>query len=210
MAIVSVSRTSITDEGRSRSLIAVSPATEELGGMVLLTPTSIASTGTGNSSSIGANGSVTFSACETLSLNGVFSATYDNYMVVIRGNNASATDINYRLRVSGSDNSTASSYTSQYLQGSSTTVSGGRVSTNYGQAGFWGSTQRAGLTWNIYGPFLAQPTALRTVGLQDSSSAATYDIASTHNQSTSYDGFTIIVNGSNGSGLISVYGLKGA
>ena len=74
-------------------------------GLHLITPTSIASTGTGNSSSINTNGSVTFSTCATLSLNGVFSADYDNYMIVMRhvGSDASAFNIDLRLRLSGTD-----------------------------------------------------------------------------------------------------------
>ena len=48
-------------------------------GMVLLKPTSIAHSGT--SASIGANGQVTFTAVTSLSLNGVFSADFDNFLL---------------------------------------------------------------------------------------------------------------------------------
>jgi hypothetical protein len=210
MAIVSVSRTSITDEGRSRSLIAVSPA-EVIGGMVLITPTSIVSTGTGNSSSIGANGSVEFSSCATLSLNGVFSATYDNYMVAIRFDPSADVDIQMRLRASGTDNSTASSYVTQYIYATSTSVTSYRSSAGTIAAFLWGrNVQRNGATANFYGPYLAQPTAFRTVSVDDVSSASLIDVAGTHNQSTAYDGFTLTVNGGTFDGLVSVYGLVGA
>lgn len=211
MAIVSVSRTSITDEGRSRSLIAVSPA-EVIGGMVLITPTSIASTGTGNSSSINANGSVTFSSCETLSLNGVFTSEYDNYMVVCRSlRGGTAVDSIYgRLRVSGTDNSTASSYVYQYVYASGTTVAGARTTDNKGYFYASGSTQRSGFSSYIYGPNLAQPTAVRTVGVSGYLDAYLEDQAFTHNQSTAYDGFTMLMgSGTTLTGLVSVYGLGG-
>jgi len=98
-------------------------------GLVVMTPTSIASTGTGNSSSINADGSVDFASCATLSLNGVFTSSYDNYMVVMRSvasNNAETGNI--RLRASGSDNSTASSYTRQYIAANGTSVTANRTS----------------------------------------------------------------------------------
>lgn len=181
---------------------------EILGGMVLMTPTSITSTGSGNSSSITSNGSVTFSSCETVSLNGVFTVDYENYVIYVRGNNSSAADVNFRYRASGTDN-TSSGYTSQYLQSSGGTISANRTTTTYAQAGFWGSTQRAGMALYVYRPFLSRFTLSRSNGMQDSSSAANYDIGCLHNQGTSYDGLTFIINGSSGSGLISVYGLVG-
>jgi hypothetical protein len=181
---------------------------EELGGMVLLTPTSIAHSGT--SASIGANGSVEFTACSSLSLNGVFSADYDNYMVAIRCVATSSFEgLNYRLRVSGADNSTASSYVSQRITASSTTISGGRSTNNYGVVIQVDDEQRSGGQWNIYGPYLAQPTAARGVNVNGQTGAAMVDWASTHNQSTSYDGFTFYPASGNFTGLVSVYGLVG-
>ena len=178
-------------------------------GLELIKPTSIASTGTGNSSSINTNGSVTFSSCATLSLNGVFSSTYDNYMIVLRFTNASGTTtLQYRLRASGTDNSTASSYVTQELTADSTSVLGGRYTANLAYFGTAYATQRSGLVMNVYGPFLAQPTASRSVTVGDSSSAYFYDAAHTHNQSTSYDGLTVLLSAGTISGLVCVYGMR--
>jgi len=178
-------------------------------GLHLITPTSIASTGTGNSSSISANGSVTFDNCATLSLNGVFSADYDNYTIVMRFTNASGTTTTqFRWRASGTDNSTASSYVTQELTANSTTVLGGRYTANLGYFGTAYATQRSGLVMNVYGPYLAQPTASRSVTVGDSSSAYFYDAAHTHNQSTAYDGMTILLSASSISGLLCVYGMR--
>ena len=186
-------------------------AGEELGGMVLLTPSSIAYTGT--SASIGANGSVTFTAVSSLSLNGVFSADYDNYMIVcqnLRG--GTAVDIIYaRLRASGTDNSTAGSYTYQYLYASSTTVGAARVSATEGIWYASGGVQRSGFTSYLYGPYLAQPTAIRSVGASGQNNAYIEDEAFTHNQSTAYDGFSMFMGaGTTLTGLVSVFGLVGA
>jgi hypothetical protein len=185
----------------------VSP--EELGGMVLLTPTSVAYTGT--SATIGVNGSVDFTACSVLSLNGVFSADYDNYMIVMRyvglvGN----LNMYLRLRSGGSDNATASSYTAQNLAADDTTVAASRFTADYTRFAGAYTTQRDGMVTNLYGPFLAQPTAGRNTKVFGYLGAYLDDVAFTHNQSTSYDGFTLLVSGNSFTGLISVYGLVGA
>jgi len=187
-------------------------AGEELGGMVLITPTSIASTGTGNSSSIGANGSVEFSSCATLSLNGVFSATYDNYMISMRSSRSANSEAVYlRMRVGGVDESSASNYyTHQRLLATSTTVAGARTTTNLARIGDNSSTARNGHSLNLYGPYLAQPTAGRSVVVSGESSGVLDNYAFTHSLSTSYDGFTVYVTTDTFSGLISVYGLVGA
>ena len=211
MAVVSVSRTSIAGDGRSRSLIAVSPA-EELGGMQLVTPTSIAYSGT--SASIGANGSVEFSAVTSLSLNGVFTGDYDNYMVVVRflGTTGNV-GLFARLRTSGTDAS-GTDYTFQRLLAESTTVNGARTSSaNYARLSSTNNGVYHGFTTNIYGPYLAQPTAYRTVTVEGEGGARMLDYAGTHGLSTSYDGLTVypeVSVSSTFSGLVSVYGLVGA
>ena len=179
-----------------------------INGLVVMTPTSIASTGTGNSSSIGANGEVTFSSCATLSLNGVFTSSYDNYMIVMRHSNTDDWAVRFRLRASGTDNSTTSSYVSQYWFAASTSVSAERTTVNYGTWGARGNTQRAGFTAYLFGPNLAQPTAWRSVMADDYQSAAVTDFAGTHNQSTSYDGVNLIASGGSFTGAVTVYGFN--
>jgi len=146
-------------------------------------------------------------------LNGVFTSEYDNYMVVIRLTVASASgdNISFRLRASGTDNSTASSYVSQYLYAGSTTVIGARQTLSYGQLTYAYAGTEMGFSTNLYGPYLTQPTAFRTVAVSNDASALVYDYAGTHNQSTAYDGITIgNIGGSRTiSGLVSVYGLGG-
>lgn len=178
-------------------------------GLHLITPTSIVSTGSGNSSSINTNGSVTFSSCETLSLNGVFSADYDNYMVVMRFSaTSSAANFNIRLRASGADNSTASSYVLQYIDATSTTVGASRTTSNLASFGGAYSAQRSGTVTTFFGPHLAQPTAFRTVSAYGYLDAYIYDTAITHNQSVSYDGFTVYPATGSVSGLVAVYGMR--
>jgi len=175
-------------------------------GLVVMTPSSIAYSGT--SASINADGSVVFSACTSLSLNGVFTSDYDNYMVAIRGvSNTALNALVYRLRASGTDNSTASSYTRQYVLASSTSVSAARDSANQGQSMAL-DTLESGQTFYLFGPYLAQPTAIRTVAADSNSDARVLDYAVTHNQSTAYDGITVYPASGNMTGLLTVFGFN--
>lgn len=185
-----------------------------MNGLYLIKPTSIASTGTGNSSSISANGSVTFSSCATLSLNGVFSADFDNYMIVCRATHNATTTSSYeglrhRFRSAGTDNATASSYTLQGVIADGTSLTSSRASYDFGALGSlaWNTNKHNGFVSYIYAPFLSQPTAYRTVTAVGYLGAYIYDLAGTHNQSTSYDGITMYVTAVSFTGLVSVYGL---
>jgi hypothetical protein len=175
-------------------------------GLVVMTPSSIAYSGT--SASINADGSVVFSACTSLSLNGVFTGDYDNYMVTMRAVGNTPSDARLRMRVSGTDNSTASSYVMQYLEGSGTSVAGARSTTDSAAVFTTSNTQRDGMLLYIFGPYLSQPTAMRTAGVMGYQNAYIQDKAATHNQSTSYDGFTLFHNSNNMTGLLTVFGFN--
>jgi hypothetical protein len=176
-------------------------------GLILLKPTSIAYTGT--SATVSANGSVSFSAISSLSLNGVFSADYDNYMVVFRASNNSTTTVAARLRSAGTDNSTGSSYVREALRVLGSSLSGQRATGNYWDIFVVGyATQRVGAVGYLYGPYLSQPTAFRTVGAYDYLGASMYDSAGTHSQSDSYDGITLLPNAGSFTGRVAVYGMR--
>jgi hypothetical protein len=177
-------------------------------GLILLTPTSIAYTGT--SATISANGSVSFSACTALSLNDVFSADYDNYMMVVRSTLSSASYINLRFRASGTDDSTTDSYTEQRIYAENTSIGGSRWSYNYVTIHYATSGLQSGAIGFIYGPYLTQPTAMRYTNVANiPGGAGLRDFAHTHNQSSSYDGFTFLAYGSPSfSGRVAVYGMR--
>jgi hypothetical protein len=177
-------------------------------GMVLVKPTSITHSGT--SATLGANGQVTFSAVTSLSLNGVFTADFDNYAVVIAGSPATSEDLVVRLRAAGSDNSTANSYVFQQLDANSTTVTGARTTTTRARlVTFYTDVAANGATSYFYGPFLAQPTAYRSVVVSSSGSARIQEYAGTHNQSVSYDGLTIFGDNTLAfTGKLAVYGVR--
>jgi hypothetical protein len=177
-------------------------------GLELITPTSIVVTGAGSSATINAGGSVTFATAATLSLNGVFTSAYDNYVIDMRhvGSSGTATTIDMRFRASGTDAS-GSNYTRQFIFAGGTTISGDRATSTLARIGSIVSTQRSGHTLFAYGPALAQPTAARAVSVEGTDNARILDCAFTHSVSTAYDGFTLIPVSGSFTGLIKVYGL---
>lgn len=178
-----------------------------INGLVVMTPTSITYSGT--SASINADGSVDFSAVTELTLNGIFTGDYDNYMIALRGTTSVSTGIFMRLTVGGVANSTASSYTRQYVYASDTTLTAARASFDFFASPISSQgTQRVGGTLYFFGPHLTQATALRSVEGDDVSSASTWDAAFTHNQSVSYDGLYLYPNTGSFTGLLTVFGFN--
>jgi hypothetical protein len=174
-------------------------------GLVSMTPTSIAHSGT--SASINADGGVDFTAVTSLSLNGVFTSDYDNYVVIMGHEGSAAYPVYARLRASGSD-ATGSNYTWQYILASSTSVSALRSADSYWLAAD-AATTKGGVTISIYGPALAQPTAFRKVDNYPNSGATIIDAASTHSLSTAYDGFSLIMLGGRTiTGNVHVFGYE--
>ena len=180
-------------------------------GMVLVSPTSITHSGT--SATLGANGQVTFTAVTSLSLNGCFTADFDNYVIAIRHRGVAGSGnqiLVMRMRVSGSDAS-GNNYVSQELSANSTTVSASRTAA---QSNAYVAVANADLEGGdqifVYGPALAQPTAFRNVSFYGrSNTAAIADYASTHSLSTAYDGFNLAGNDGNGfTGALQVYGVR--
>jgi hypothetical protein len=176
--------------------------------MVLLTDYTITHAGT---SATLTNGQVTFSAVTSLSLNGCFTADFDNYVVVARGkwDGASGSANTWlRLRASGTDAS-GTQYTDQYLEVNGTSIGKERL-TSQTQffTGRFSSSYNTGQYMSLYGPYLAQPTAYRSVVVAQEGPKIRDD-ACTHSLSTSYDGLTFLTNSATGlSGALAVYGIR--
>ena len=176
-------------------------------GLISMTPTSIAHAGT--SATINADGGVDFSAVTSLSLNGVFTGDYDNYLIVISSTcSASQQVIEARLRASGADAS-GGDYAYQSLFASSTTVSGARAtSQTVCRVSVTDDDNNNGDHIHVYGPALAQPTAFRNVNVYGNNGATLLDYASTHSLSTAYDGITFIPASGSVTGTVHVFGYE--
>ena len=150
-----------------------------------------------------------FSGVASQSINDVFSATYDNYKIVLNAIGSTAINIALRFRVSGSDVST-STYQINFLFVSDTTVSTGRQLTNTSLAlGDCGSSDRLALTADIHSPFLSVPTGVATYGIGNYPSANNLSIKSaSQSGSTSFTGFSLITSTGTITGSVSVFGFN--
>ena len=186
--------------------------------LVPIVPLSISATG--GTASMSNNGAVTFTTCSSISLNNVFSSTYDNYKVVISGvtQNSSAAlwDTNIRLRSSGTDAS-GSNYTFQMSRVYGEAGTG--VNAQYGAtATYWylGSQNTgAGATDGFFSlefcnPFLSKSTELlfSVINFQSDTNRIYKAGGATHSVASPYDGFTFYPSGGALSGIIRVYGYR--
>lgn len=147
------------------------------------------------------------SAVSSQSFNNVFSATYDNYKIIITGVSSSGASMVVRLRAAGSDNSTANSYVRQIIDGNNTTVAGSRAtSTSWDMAGIASSLVNAYFI-EMVNPFKASATGYVCSTIRADSGAFFNPSNGTHNQTVSYDGFTILPTATF-TGSISIYGYK--
>jgi hypothetical protein len=180
-------------------------------GLTPIVPTSV-TVGSG-SASTSANGTVTFTGASTVLLNGVFSATHENYLIMIRPSSASASvAISSRLAVGGVPNTTASSYITQNQTAAVSTVYTSKATTtsfdvwnNFGT----GNLDDNSVTQTFYGPFLAKNTTGISMLTGQVGTGSEYRLGYYgywHEVATSYDGYQLILDTGNFGGKISVYG----
>jgi len=151
--------------------------------------------------------STTVTAQSTVSFNNVFSATYDNYLILMTLSGGSGVDLTYRMTLGGTPNSTASSYVAQRIVVSSTSVNGLRITEN---KGFIGNieTVRSVTRLEMFMPFKAEPTLVLSENNTALSGGYIYDTHGSHNQAISYDGITIYPSSGTITGNIRVYGYQ--
>ena len=154
-----------------------------------------------------------FSAVASQSISDVFSATYDNYRIILDVTSNVNTALSMRMRVAGSDNST-SNYNVQYASVDNTTLSAGRIATGTS----WNMNGGQGTARCFYGLTLLNPFATQFTGVYMENSLR-YDAnllavgfqALGFAATTSFTGFTLFpVGGASPtiSGTLSVYGFN--
>jgi hypothetical protein len=175
-------------------------ATKASSGLTLIIPSTISNTN--GSASIATNGTVSFSAASSVSLNDVFNSTYTNYKILLRTLHSTTSGLQMRLRVGGSD---LSSSVYQY----ETFLSGTGGITNYTT---WNTTYSASLSsicsLDIFTPFTTEKT-LMFANITSEFSATDvggYVQTCTVNNTTSYTGFTLLTTSGTVTGEVSVYG----
>jgi hypothetical protein len=175
-------------------------------GLTQIVPTSVA-VGSG-SGSVTSTGAVTFSAASSVSLNDVFSATYDTYKIIIDVTKSTSLALILKLRVGGADNS-SSLYQTQIQTYSNTTVGANRqTNTTSFQIGNTSDSPEFGVI-EFLNPFAAKATAMssKTNSTYSGTISSRYGDAG-HNSTTSFDGFSVITSTGTITGTIRVYGYK--
>jgi hypothetical protein len=198
------------DEVRERVLDGLWP--EPLGGLVLIPPESVVAGGFAGQASTNTAGSVSFTNCSSVSLNGVFSTEFTNYAIATRLVGTSNTLVQFRMRRNNSDDSSTSSYITQSLIASGSNLTADRQTNTLGNMGYilGVSTINTGIFGSIYGPYLSQPTALRFDTVNGLSNAGIEYSSVLHNSSVPQDGISIIMNSGTFSGQVSLYGVVGS
>jgi len=147
-----------------------------------------------------------FSAVASQSINDVFSATYKSYLIIATYTCTTASPMNMRLRVSGTDNS-ASNYGWAYVVARNGYHDSNGANTNTS----WEIAQCDSFRQNSFSMSLHNPFATEFTTFQNSSSSFNnvnqiyYGHSGATSVNTSYTGFTLIPPG-NITGAVSIYG----
>ena len=175
-----------------------------VGGLTPVIPTSIAATG-GSSSLSGAT--ATFTGTSTISLNGIFTATYNAYRIVIEALPSGGSTLRGRLRAAGTDNSSANyGYAAPQISYSAGTLTANAYGTTdptivFGQ---FGNQNTSALFLDIAG---AYSSSKRTNWSSRMSSNGYTDICGGQmTVSTSYDGITFYGDSVTFTGTVTAYG----
>ena len=195
---------SVATEVESLANFATQSYANNTPGMRMIVPTSV-TVGSG-SGSVDANGAVTFSGASSVTLNGIFSSTYDNYLFTVsNGSGTAAVGMNFRL------GSTATGYYSKIVYGaySDNTVSGLCYSNTTTWENF-GNCSSSAISINavIYNPFLSTATTFTSVAPQGGTTASFVSGGGWVNNTTSYTAATFLPSSGTVSGIVRVYGYK--
>lgn len=168
-----------------------------------VTPTSVSGSGV----SLGANGAITFSSATAASINGCFSADYDNYHIEIAMTGASATQQPaLALRSGGADDSAGNyDYTLAYSLGSPAATS--LLARPNFQLAAANPMTVFKASVDLSSPFLAQVTTItaQSTGYAPAAVPLLGQLSGGHRLATSFDGMTIGFTAAC-SGTIRVYG----
>jgi hypothetical protein len=175
-------------------------------GLRMIVPSSVA-VGSGSGSANSA-GYVSFSGASTVSLNDVFSSTYDNYKIIVNiSNSTGSSSLSMRMRVSGADN-TNNEYTRTKFYVDQTNAYGsdsGSAGTSSFLIGDTQGTDGNQSVIEMQAPFLTQLTKHTTIGTKKLN---LFIMTGSTTVTTSYTGFTLLQGGTNMTGTVAVYGYK--
>lgn len=150
--------------------------------------------------------STSFTSVATVSLNDIFTSSYENYKIII-GETGTSTDqvFRARMRLSGTDNTAANYDTKRVYALGGTSVLGIELDNETGFHLGYSQNHYNYHTIEIFRPALATFTHL--LNFNNFSNASYLEIeAGIHDVATAYDGLTIFSTTGNITGTIRVYG----
>ena len=150
----------------------------------------------------------TFSAVTSISVNNVFTSDYDNYKIklVLDTQTASASQIRFRLRVAGADNSSAqydyAGWIVRYAGTNSVWAGSNQTSVELN----FSDTQTA-IDFDVHNPNRLTLTQLVNIGSIANNGESWFGNAQ-HDTATVFDGFTFFRSANNFTGSVSVFGYR--
>jgi hypothetical protein len=151
-----------------------------------------------------------FTSVTSVSLDNVFSNTYKQYKIITDVESAGDSDVLFRLRVGGTDNS-AGNYSRNYLAGSGTSVFGANETSQTSWSGLGraeNGVRQCNIT-EVLNPFQsAYTSAYSSIVPTATGNLLVISMVYYTSVTTSYDGFTIApgFNSTTFSGTVQVYG----
>ena len=154
--------------------------------------------------------STSFSGSSAHNVNDVFSTTYQNYLVQLNMDGASATGYQQlRLRVSGADNTTSNYFWSGIYNTSNASTPAGEAGASASSftIAYLESTGTTGMAFNISNPFETKVTSYTNVmGRTSGTVSVLYYNGGAFNTTTSFTGFTLFPASGTITGKVRVYG----
>jgi hypothetical protein len=156
-----------------------------------------------------------FSAASNVSIDNLFSATYDNYTLVINVLTSANEQIRMRYRASGANDTTSNyRYHVQFPSSSSTAYVGNASATETSNliASSEGTVSSHAINLNVFSPFLSENT--KSLGLHNGSGPSGGGPivgGVTHGQfitTTSFTGFSFYVGTGTMTGTVRIYGMR--
>jgi hypothetical protein len=179
-------------------------------GLVQVIPTSV-TVGSG-SGSVDATGNVTFSGVSSISLNGSFNSTYDNYRIMFQVDSTSGNpNISFRMRASTTDESG-----NNYAYSGIKTAAGGSVlldaivgtSSNKLVENYSGYPSHISGGLDLFNPFNTVTTkyTFNSYGNSTLGAYSGFTYYGAHSQTISYNGITFLPSTGTMNGTVRVYG----
>ena len=157
--------------------------------------------------------SSSFTSSSTVTLDSVFSATYNNYKIVIScTGSTSGISVAMRLRVGGSTNSSSNYNQLQVIQatGNYYAATATQGNTSWPEVALLQTgNPRASVFMELYNPFATTNTAGLTIFSKSFTTSPEFQLYAWGNSvTTSYDGFALIPSTGNITGTVAVYGMR--